>query len=117
MQQQILTPILLHRPLPDRFLFAHFEREPIFLPRSDNLFVAEILDQEGRAISGATVILTLQGTTIQNRPVPEDAQGHDYVLSVRMPGPGVSTRYQVTVVVPGEAEPLHTEGLLVSSRS
>jgi hypothetical protein len=63
------------------------------------------------------VTLTLQGTTIRNRPVPEDAQRHDYVLRVRMPGPGVSTHYLVTAVVPGEAEPMRTEGLLVSTRS
>lgn len=105
-QQEILTPILLRRPLPDRFLFAHFEREPTFVPRSDNLFVAEVLDQDGRAISGATVTLTLQGTTIRDRVVPEDAERHDYVLRVRMPGPGVSTRYQVTARVPGDTEPV-----------
>jgi hypothetical protein len=65
----------------------------------------------------ATVTLPLQGTTIRNRPVPEDAQRHDYVLRVRMPAPGVSTRYQVTEAVPGESEPLRTEGFLVSTRS
>ncbi len=111
-QQRILTPILLGRPVPEVQLFARFESQPLFVPRTVNLFAAALFQTDGTPIADAEVRLSITGTTIQNRPVPFTDRG-DYALKVTMPGPGGGHPWTVTAQVPGLPQPLTDRGLLV----
>lgn len=110
-QQQILTPILLRRDIPEVQLYSAFSSEPLFVPRSTNTFVAAVHNTDGTPIRNATVRLTIVGTTVRNQIVPVTARG-DYSIRVRMPGPGDGHTYSVTAEVPGQPQ-LTDRGLLV----
>jgi pimeloyl-ACP methyl ester carboxylesterase len=111
-QQRILTPILLGRPVPEVQLFSRFESAPLFVPRTVNLFAAALFRTDGNPIPDADVRLSIAGTTVQNRLVPFSDHG-DYALRVTMPGPGGGHPWTVTATVPGIAQPLTDRGLLV----
>jgi pimeloyl-ACP methyl ester carboxylesterase len=111
-QQRILTPILLGRPVPEVQLFSRFASQPLFVPRTINLFAAAVFRTDGTPIPNAEVRLSIAGTTIQNRLVPFTDHG-DYALRVTMPGPGGGHPWTVTAQAPGLTQPLTDQGLLV----
>jgi pimeloyl-ACP methyl ester carboxylesterase len=111
-QQRILTPILLGRPVPEIQLFSRFESQPLFVPRTVNLFAAAVFRTDGTPIPDADVRLSIAGTTVQNRPVPITDHG-DFALRVPMPGPGGGHPWTVTAKIPGIDPPLTDRGLLV----
>lgn len=111
-QQRILTPILLDRPVPDFHLFSGFRNEPLFVPRTANAFAAAVFHKDAGPVLDADVRLTIAGTSIQNQAVPlSDRQDYSVRIS-RMPGPGGSHPYTVTARVPG-GPVLTDRGLLV----
>ncbi len=116
-QQRILTPILLRRDLADVLLLSGFRQEPIFIPRSTNLFAAAVFQSDGTPVADAVVKLTITGTSVRDQVIPFDAARGDYAAKIVMPGPGVGRRYTVTAEVPGIPQPLKDEGLLVSTAS
>jgi pimeloyl-ACP methyl ester carboxylesterase len=111
-QQRILTPILLGRPVPEVQLFARFESQPLFVPRTFNLFAAALFRTDGTPVANADVRLSIAGTTVQNRRVPITDRG-DYALRVMMPGPGGGHPWTVTAQAAGLPQPLSDRGLLV----
>jgi pimeloyl-ACP methyl ester carboxylesterase len=115
-QQRVLTPILLRRDLPDLQLFSGFRQEPLFVPRTSNLFAAAVFQADGTPVANAVVTLTLTGTTVRDQAIPVTDRG-DYAAKVIMPGPGDGRRYTVTAQVPGVAQPLTDQGLLVPTES
>lgn len=112
-QQRIFTPILLRRPLADVQLFSGFRNEPLFVPRSTNVFAAAVTRLDGSPVLDAEVRLTIAGTTVRDRLVPLSERGDDYSLRIVMPGPGGGHPYTVTARVPGLERPLTDRGLLV----
>jgi hypothetical protein len=115
-QQKILTPVLLGRPLADTQLFSGFQAEPIFVPGNRNLFAAHLFRKDGTPIVGAKVRLTIEGTDLRDRIVPERNPG-EYELAVTINRTGVRLRYVVTADVNGLADPAPDEGFLMSTRS
>ncbi|HEY9422373.1 MAG TPA: hypothetical protein VIW92_13225 [Thermoanaerobaculia bacterium] len=114
--QRIFTPILLRRPLAEVQLFAGFRNEPLFVPRSTNVFAASVFRLDGTPLLDAEVRLTISGTTVRDRVVPLSSRGDDYSLRIVMPGPGPGRRYTVTARVPGVGE-LTDQGLLLPTQS
>ncbi|HSS49982.1 MAG TPA: alpha/beta fold hydrolase [Thermoanaerobaculia bacterium] len=115
-QQRVLTPVLLRRDLPDLQLFSGFRQEPLFVPRTSNFFAAAVFDAGGTLITNAEVKLTITGTTVRDQVIPVTNRG-DYATKVIMPGPGDGRRYTVTARVPGAAQLLADQGLLVPTES
>jgi pimeloyl-ACP methyl ester carboxylesterase len=115
-QQRLLTPILLRRDLADVQLLSGFRQEPIFVPRTTNLFVAAVYRADGSPVTDAVVKLTITGTSVRDQVIPLTDRG-DYAAKVVMPGPGFRGRYTVTAQAPEIAQTLRDEGLLVSTAS
>jgi hypothetical protein len=112
-QQRILTPVLLRRPVAEVQICSRFASEPLVVPRTLNVFAAAVFQTDGQPVHDAEVRLSIAGTTVQDRRVPFTDRG-DYCLPrVVMPGPGGGHPWTVTARVPGIDRPLTDRGLLV----
>jgi pimeloyl-ACP methyl ester carboxylesterase len=116
-RQNVLTPILLGRPLPDAYLLTSFPPSSFFVPRQRKRLVAAVQDTAGTPIAGADVRLSILGTGINDQPVPEQPGRRDYVLDVVMPPRGGGYRFTVEVHLPGGRPTLRQQGLLVATQS
>src|SRR4029077_1277361 len=106
----------LRRDLPDLQLFSGFRQEPLFVPRTSNLFAASVFAADGTPVTNAEVTLTITGTRVRAQSIPVTNRG-DYAAKVIMPGPGVGRPYTVTARVPGASRPLTDQGRLVPTGS
>jgi pimeloyl-ACP methyl ester carboxylesterase len=115
-QQKILTDLLLGRPFPDPLLLSGFASEPLYVPRSPNPFVARLQRPNGDPVSGARVRLTIDGTTVRNRLVPETSPGV-YELRVILTQTGARLPYFVTADADGLPAPKPDMGFLFATAS
>jgi len=114
--EDLLTDLLMRDVAPPLQFVARFRAEPIFVPRTKNRLVVELSDSEGTLLQGGEIRLTIQGTTIRDREVPQQDRG-DFVLDVRMPESGAGHPYTVTATADSLSTPLTHRGLLVSARA
>jgi pimeloyl-ACP methyl ester carboxylesterase len=115
-QQKILTDLLLGRPFPDALLLSGFRSEPIYVPRSPNLFVARVQRKNGDPVSGARVRLTIDGTSVKSAPVPETSPGV-YELAVTLKLTGARLPYFVTAEADGIPALKPDKGFLFATAS
>ncbi|HEY0781113.1 MAG TPA: hypothetical protein VGE98_01560 [Thermoanaerobaculia bacterium] len=114
-QQDVLTPILLGRPLPSAYLLAAFQSAPVFVPRQRNRIVAALQDGIGNPIANADVRLTIDGTTIRNQPLAEQPGRGDYSLDLTMPAQGGQLWWTVEARLPGSSQVLRQQGPLIGT--
>ena len=116
-QQDVLTPILLGRPLPSAYLITSLQPGSFFIPRQRNRVVAAVQDAAGSPINGADVRLSIVGTTISDQPLTQQPGRGDYVLDGIMPARGGGYRFTVQATLPGGGPILRQQGLLVATQS
>lgn len=85
--------------------------------RQHKLLVAAVQDSAGAPVGGADVRLSIIGTKINNRPVPQQPGRGDYVLDVVMQARPGGYRFTVEAQLPGGGPTLRQQGLLVATQS
>ena len=115
-QQKILTDLLVGRPFPETLLLSGFRSEPLYVPRTRNLFVARVQHKNGDPVSGARVRLTIDGTSMKSQLVPETSPGV-YELPVTLNQTGVRMTYFVTAEAGLGESPKPDKGFLFATAS
>jgi hypothetical protein len=112
--QEVIRHILRGDAQPPAY-FAAAWQDRIYLPNAENKLVVVLDDLSGDPIPDATVTLTLPSSGSKDQPVPHDAALGDYVLNVKMPGPGTNVPYIIKASAPSLPKPFQSKGILLAA--
>ncbi|MEA2163380.1 MAG: hypothetical protein QOK37_1507 [Thermoanaerobaculia bacterium] len=112
--QEVIRHIIRGDAPPAAYFVAAWQ-DRIYLPNAKNKVVVVLDDLSGDPIPNAKVTVTLPSLGINARTIPFDEANGDYILTVKMPGPGTNVPFVIKASSTALAEGFESSGMLVAA--